>query len=105
MPDTKPLVVKLSNEFYNVNWTLNEYYTDECRYLFEFKSLIASVTAESTQSYQWGVFNRSMFIMGINQGTIAKGREPSMLLAMHMCMCVLTSIYDYTEIQSCSKLS
>lgn len=106
MPDTKPLVINFSNDIYgSTEWVLHTNSQGEARYCFECKSLIASVTEKKAQSYHWTVFNRSMFMMGISGGIIAKGRELSMFLAMHMCMGVLTSFYDLSEIQSCSKQS
>lgn len=102
MPDTKPLVIQFGNEIYDsTEWTLNADGHDEVQYFLKCRSLTASVTKK--QSYEWMVFNRSMLFMGIHGGIIAKGREPSMSLAMHMCMNVLTSFYDFSEIQSCSK--
>jgi hypothetical protein len=106
MPDTKPLVINFSNGIYgNTEWELDTISQGEERYYFHCKSLMASVTAKEAQSYSWRVFNRSMLYMGISGGIIAQGHEPSMHLAMQMCMNVLTSIYDFSEIQSCSKQS
>jgi hypothetical protein len=106
MPDTKPLVIKFSNGIYDdVEWVLKSDGFESCRYYLQCKSLTASVTTEQAKLYNWTVFNSSMCYMGINNGIVAQGQEPSIRLAMQMCMNVLTSIYDFSEIQSCSKQS
>jgi hypothetical protein len=99
MSDTKPLAINFGNGIYgDVEWTLQSNGFDDYRYYLQYKSLTASVTTEQAKSYKWTVFNYNMRYMGINNGIVAQGQEPSIRLAMQMCMNVLTSIYDLSEI-------